>query len=164
MEFRSGIIGAGQTVSLATGKVLGSPGKAGDAAAEGGAAGAGGDLTVTFADLKQYSVLQVSRDRGLWIMLAAAIFILLGLVPALYTSRRKVWVRAEPAGEGSVLKVGGYALQRTSQFEEEFTRLVDRLARAAGRPPDRDAPSGSEGERASEKPEKPERGEVVRSR
>ena len=163
-EFRSGIIGAGQTVSLATGKVLGSPGVAGDAAAEGGVAGAGDDLTVTFADLKQYSVLQVSRDRGLWIMLAAAIFILLGLVPALYTSRRKVWVRAEPAGEGSVLKVGGYALQRTSQFEEEFTRLVDRLARAAGRPPDRDAPSGSEGERASEKPERPERGEVVGSR
>jgi cytochrome c biogenesis protein len=163
-EFRSGIVGAGQTVSLATGRVLGPPGKAGDAGAEGAAAGAGGDLTVTFADLKQYSVLQVSRDRGLWIMLAAAIFILLGLVPALYTSRRKVWVRAEPAGDGSVLKVGGYALQRTSQFEEEFTRLVDRLARAAGRSPDRDAPSGSEGERASEKPERPERGEVVRSR
>jgi cytochrome c biogenesis protein len=172
-EFRSGIIGAGQTVSLATGRILGSPSKAEDEAAgegaEGGAAGtagtgAGGDLTVTFADLKQYSVLQVSRDRGLWIMLAAAIFILLGLVPALYTSRRKVWVRAEPAGEGSVLKVGGYALQRTSQFEEEFSRLVDRLARAAGRPPDRDARSGPEGDRASAKPERPERGEVVGSR
>jgi len=27
-----------------------------------------------------------------------------------------------------VLKVGGYALQRTAQFEVEFARLVDRLA------------------------------------
>jgi cytochrome c biogenesis protein len=138
--FRSGIIGAGQTVHLS------------------------GDLTVTFADLKQYTVLQVGRDRGLWIMLAASILILLGLVPALYTSRRKVWVRAEPASEGSVLKVGGYALQRTSQFEEEFTRLVDRLARAAGRSPGGDARSGSRGEGASRRPERPERGEKVGSR
>ncbi len=141
-EFRSGIIGAGQTVDLGTGR----------------------DLTVTFADLKQYTVLQVGRDRGLWIMLAASILILLGLVPALYTSRRKVWVRAEPASEGSVLKVGGYALQRTSQFEEEFTRLVDRLARAAGPAPGEDSRPGSAGEGASHRPERPERGEKVGSR
>ena len=32
---------------------------------------------------------------------AAAILILLGLLPALYTSRRKVWVRAEPNGSGA---------------------------------------------------------------
>ena len=89
---------------------------------------------MTFADLRQYTVLQVSRDRGVWIMLVAAVLILVGLVPALYTSRRRIWVRAEPANGGSggsVLKVGGYALQRTSQFEEEFARIVDRLRSAA---------------------------------
>lgn len=161
-EFRSGIIGAGQTVNLATGRAAGSGNEDGDGGGGKGAGitGAGADLTVTFADLKQYSVLQVGRDRGLWIMLAASILILLGLVPALYTSRRKVWVRAEPAGEGSVLKVGGYALQRTSQFEDEFTRLVDRLARAAGR----SRGLGSAGDRASPGRERPERGEVVGSR
>jgi cytochrome c biogenesis protein len=179
-EFGSGVIGAGQTVDLGTGRAIASASEdrgsgvakgAAEGAAEGASAegvskgrGAGEDLTVTFADLKRYTVLQVARDRGLWIMLAAAILILLGLVPALYTSRRKVWVRAEPASEGSVLKIGGYALQRTSQFEEEFARLVDRLARAAGRSPGEDARSGSEGERASAKPERPERGEVVGSR
>jgi cytochrome c biogenesis protein ResB len=51
-------------------------------------------------------------------------------LPALYTSRRKVWVRAEPNGEGTVLKVGGFALQRKPQFEEEFTKLVAELERA----------------------------------
>lgn len=165
-EVRSGIIGAGQTVDLSTGRAVGSGNEGAEGAARGatGGRGAGGDLTVTFPDLKQYTVLQVGRDRGLWIMLAASILILLGLVPALYTSRRKVWVRAEPAGEGSVLKVGGYALQRTSQFEEEFTRLVDRLARAAGRSPGEDARSGSKGEDASHRPERPERGERVGSR
>jgi cytochrome c biogenesis protein ResB len=152
-------------VNLVTGRAAGSGNDGGDGGGgEGaGSTGAGGALTVTFADLKQYSVLQVGRDRGLWIMLAASILILLGLVPALYTSRRKVWVRAEPAGEGSVLKVGGYALQRTSQFEDEFTRLVDRLARAAGRSRGEGARLGS-GDRASAGPERPERGEVVGSR
>jgi cytochrome c biogenesis protein len=68
------------------------------------------------------------------IVLLAAILILVGLLPALYTSRRKVWVRAEPAGtgEGSVLKVGGFALQRRPQFEDEFAKLLDALTDEAG--------------------------------
>jgi cytochrome c biogenesis protein ResB len=66
------------------------------------------------------------------IVLAAAILLLMGLLPALYTSRRKVWVRAEPRHEGSVLKVGGFALQRKEQFETEFDALVDALDLSAG--------------------------------
>jgi len=101
----TGVLGAGETADL------------------------GGGLTVTFPELRQYTVLTVSRDRGLWIVLAAAILILLGLLPALYTSRRKLWVTAEPDGAGSLLKVGGFALQRRSQFEEEFGKLVRELRR-----------------------------------
>lgn len=101
----TGVLGAGETVDLRPG------------------------LTVGFTDLRQYTVLSVSRDRGLWIVLAAAILILIGLLPALYTSRRKLWVTAEAAGAGTLLKVGGFALQRRSQFEEEFSRLVRDLRR-----------------------------------
>ncbi|MDQ1632724.1 MAG: cytochrome c biosis protein, partial [Frankiaceae bacterium] len=96
--------------------------------------GAGGTLTVSFPELRQYSVFQVSRDRGVWIVLTGAILVLLGLLPALYTSRRKVWVRAEPDGDGSVLKVGGLALQRKAQFEDEFANILDELVRACGEP------------------------------
>jgi cytochrome c biogenesis protein len=96
--------------------------------------GAGGTLTVSFPELRRYSVFQVSRDRGVWIVLAGAILVLLGLLPALYTSRRKLWVRAEPDGDGSVLKVGGLALQRKAQFEEEFAKILDELVRACGEP------------------------------
>jgi len=85
-------------------------------------------ITVSFPDLREYTVLQVSRDRGLLIMLSAAVLILAGLIPALYSSRRKLWVQAEPSETGSLLKVGGFALQRRVQFEEEFERLVDELA------------------------------------
>ena len=87
---------------------------------------------LAFTDLKQYSVFQVAKDRGVSIVLVAAILILLGLLPALYSSRRKVWVRVEPSEGGSRLLVGGFALQRKAQFEEEFERLVETLVRAAG--------------------------------
>lgn len=101
----TGVLGAGETVDLGRG------------------------LTISFPDLRQYTVLTVSRDRGLWIVFAAAILILLGLLPALYTSRRKLWVTAEADGAGTLLKVGGFALQRRSQFEDEFSRLVRDLRR-----------------------------------
>ena len=97
-----------------------------------GGDGAGGELRVSFPELRQYSVFQVSRDRGVWIVLVAAILVLLGLLPALYTSRRKVWVHATPDGDGAMLKIGGLALQRKAQFEEEFAKLVDDLVRACG--------------------------------
>jgi cytochrome c biogenesis protein len=107
-EWKRGVIGAGRAAEL-------SPG-----------------LTMSFPRLEQYTVLEVKRDRGLGIMLIAAVLILVGLLPALYTSRRKVWVTAEPNGSGSVLKVGGFALQRRSQFEEEFAKLVEDLVGASG--------------------------------
>ena len=109
-RWKQGVIGAGETKELGAG------------------------LTISFPDLRQYTVLQVKRDRGLWIMLLAALLILIGLLPALYSSRRKLWVTAEADGRGSVLKVGGFALQRRSQFEEEFAKLVDELT---GTPRDR---------------------------
>jgi cytochrome c biogenesis protein len=155
--FASGIVGAGQTVDVSTGDPLkGSSARA---------AGATHDLTVSFRDRKQYTVLQISRDRGVWIMLLAAVLILIGLIPALYTSRRKLWVRAEPAGRGSVLKVGGYALQRTTQFEEEFARVVAGLTRAAGGQPGaaEDARDGGPSGRQSDEADT-EQSEVVGSR
>jgi cytochrome c biogenesis protein len=111
-----GAVGAGQTVDLA----------------RGGTATAASTFTISFPQLRKYSVFQVTRDRGVSIVLLGAILILLGLLPALYTSRRKVWVRAEPDAGGTVLKIGAFALQRRSQFDAEFPKLVDALARAAG--------------------------------
>jgi cytochrome c biogenesis protein len=115
----TGIVGADQVVGLTEGEAVDDP-----ATADG--------LTIGFPELRKYTVLQVSRDAGVPLVLLAAILILLGLLPALYGSRRKVWVRAEAVDDGAVLKVGGFALQRKARFEEEFPELVDALARAAG--------------------------------
>ncbi len=134
-RFDQGAVGAGETTKLGDG------------------------LTVSFPDLKRYTVLEIKRDRGLGILLVAAILILVGLLPALYTSRRKLWISAQPApdGRGSLLKVGGFALQRRPQFEEEFARLVDTLA-----PPGR-AEGGRPGPRAAG-PRHPERTDAERVR
>ncbi|MEX2417432.1 MAG: cytochrome c biogenesis protein ResB [Actinomycetota bacterium] len=94
----------------------------------GGSEEIGNGLTISFPELREYTVLHVSRDRGVMIMLVAAVLVLAGLIAALYSSRRKLWVQAEPVATGTVLKVGGFALQRRMQFEEEFSRLVDELA------------------------------------
>jgi cytochrome c biogenesis protein len=115
----SGIVFADTTADLTDGALL----EAGDRA---------GGPTMSFTDLKQYSVFQVAKDAGVPIVLLAAILILIGLLPALYSSKRKVWVRADPSEGGSLLQVGGFALQRKAQFEEEFARLVEALARGDG--------------------------------
>ena len=89
-----------------------------------------GELTLSFPELRQYTVLLISRDVGIPVVLVAAILVLVGLIPALYVSRRKVWIRAEAASGGARVKIGGFALQRKDSFEEEF----DRIVRAVGGP------------------------------
>jgi len=121
----SHLVGQGQTIDLRTGELLTSDPRTGKI-------DYGHRLTITFPSVRQYSVLQVSRDRGVSIVLLAAILILVGLLPALYTARRKVWVRVQPAGSGSMVQIGGFSLQRKTQFEEEFARLVRALTQAAG--------------------------------
>ncbi len=82
------------------------------------------ELTLAFPELRQYSVLLISKDVGIPMVLAAAILVLVGLIPALYVSRRKVWVRAEAAPGGALVKIGGFALQRKDSFENEFDAIV----------------------------------------
>jgi cytochrome c biogenesis protein len=84
----------------------------------------GGELRLGFPELRHYSVLLISRDVGIPVVLAAAILVLVGLIPSLYVSRRKVWIRAEAAPGGALLEIGGFSLQRKDSFDEEFERIV----------------------------------------
>ena len=87
-----------------------------------------GGIEVTFRDLREYTQFLVKRDPGTWIMLAAAALIVGGLIPALYSSRRRVWVRAVPAdGEGTLLQIAGFALQRKAAFDDEFAEISGEL-------------------------------------
>ena len=87
-----------------------------------------GGIEVTFRELREYTQLLVKRDPGTGIMLLAALLVVLGVLPALYSSRRRVWVRAEARdGDGTRLQVAGFALQRKAAFDDEFREIVGEL-------------------------------------
>ena len=91
-------------------------------------------MEVSFTDLKQYSVLTLARDPGVPVVAVAAALLLLGLVPSLYVTRRRVWVRAVPAGAGGArVELAGLALQGKAAFEAELARLARQVARGSGR-------------------------------
>ena len=66
----------------------------------------------------------------------AAGLLLLGLVPSLYVTRRRVWVRATPAGPGVTrVELAGLALQGKAAFEAELARLAEAMRRGTLDPP-----------------------------
>lgn len=87
------------------------------------------DLRISFTGLRRYSVFQIAANPGAGLLLFAAICILVGLVPALYASRRRLWVRADAFGEASTLHLAGRAFQREGAFEEEFAQIARELGR-----------------------------------
>jgi cytochrome c biogenesis protein len=87
-------------------------------------------MVVSFTDLKQYSVLTLARDPGVPLVAVAAALLLLGLVPSLYVTRRRVWVRATAAGPGGTrVELAGLALQGKAAFEGELARLAKQVER-----------------------------------
>lgn len=87
--------------------------------------------SVTFEGVLPYAILQVRDDPGEIIVLAFAITVLLGILPALTVKRRRIWVRTGPDGTS----LGGLARNEYDGFDEEFDRLADAIA---GRQPQPD--------------------------
>jgi cytochrome c biogenesis protein len=90
-------------------------------------------MVVSFTGLKQYSVLTLARDPGVPVVAVAAALLLAGLIPSLYVTRRRVWVRAVPAGPGGTrVELAGLALQGKDAFAAELARLAQQMERASG--------------------------------
>lgn len=106
-------------------------------------------LQVSFSGLKRYTVLTLARDPGVPVMATAGGLILAGLIPSLYVTRRRVWLRAVsvPEGEGGGCRVelAGLALQGKTAFVEEFQRIAEEVRREL---PGSRPRFGSPGERA----------------
>jgi cytochrome c biogenesis protein len=131
IEDRSGLepIGDGTTpVKLAPGETWELPG--------------GG--SITFVETTEWATFQVTQDPGKLVALVAGTGMVLGLCLSLFVRRRRVWVRASPAGEGAtggrtVVEVAGLARSGAEGFREEFDGLAARLRAAA--PPRREEPA-----------------------
>jgi cytochrome c biogenesis protein len=90
-------------------------------------------MVVSFTDLRQYSVLTLAQDPGVPVVAVAAALLLLGLVPSLYVTRRRVWVKVTPSGAGGArVELAGLALQGKAAFEGELARLAEQVRRESG--------------------------------
>lgn len=84
----------------------------------------GNGIRVSMTGLKKFSVFELASNPGAPFLLASAVLILVGLIPALYSSRRRIWVRAAPHNGVAHLEIAGQAMQRKAAFEEEFKTFV----------------------------------------
>jgi cytochrome c biogenesis protein len=87
--------------------------------------------TLEFLGTRKYITLTVRHDPGEPVVLASAALLLVGLMPALFVRRRRVWFRVVPApagasttGRSSLVEVGGLPRTDYPGFAEEFDQLV----------------------------------------
>jgi len=95
-----------------------------------------GTLTASFPELSLWSGIQVSHQPGRFLLLTAGLLLLTGLIPSLYAYRRRIWVEARPAADGtggSEVVVAGVALQRPMVFTDEFDAVAEQLTAAVSR-------------------------------
>ncbi|HEU5472009.1 MAG TPA: cytochrome c biogenesis protein ResB [Actinophytocola sp.] len=93
---------------------------------------------VRFDRVERWVALQVSHDPTQGWVLAFALLLIAGLGVSLTVKRRRLWIRATPAGAGAdqsrtVVEVGGLARTDRAGYGEQFERLSAELVR--GREP-----------------------------
>ena len=71
--------------------------------------------------------LQATRDPGVWLVYGGCLLMLIGLYIAFFLSHRRLWVRVEPAAQGSRLLFAGTANKNRVAFEKKFSDLVAEL-------------------------------------
>lgn len=81
--------------------------------------------TLTFDGVEQYAVLQVRHDPGGPVVLAGAILLLGGLLPALAVRRRRYWIRWNPDG---TVETAGLNRNDYDGLDEECDELTAAIA------------------------------------
>jgi cytochrome c biogenesis protein len=88
--------------------------------------------TVRFVGVHQWATFQVAHDPGKKVVLLAAILVILGLLTSLRVRRRRLWVRAGPAGDATaggrtVVRAAGLTRSDADGFSQEFQSMVQRM-------------------------------------
>nr|WP_255672282.1 cytochrome c biogenesis protein ResB [Glycomyces amatae] len=98
--------------------------------------------SLAFDGVEQYAVLQVRHDPGGPIVLAGALLLLGGLLPALAVRRRRYWIRWNPDG---TVETAGLNRNDYDGLDEECDALTAEIAPGFEPPrPESDRPTGSQ--------------------
>lgn len=95
-----------------------------------------GGGSLTFVETTEWATLQVTQDPGKLVALVASTGMVLGLCLSLFVRRRRLWVRALPAGNAggprrTVIEVAGLARTGPEAFSAEFDELTRRVRTTA---------------------------------
>ncbi len=77
----------------------------------------------------RYTVLQVTKDPGVWAVYTGFILLCIGPLIAFFGSHRKIWVRILDRKGHASITVAGSANRNRLGFEREFNRIAEKIAK-----------------------------------
>nr|WP_206320986.1 cytochrome c biogenesis protein ResB [Streptomyces zingiberis] len=115
----------------------------------------GGEGSLTFDRVEQWASFQISSQPGKGWALAGATAALVGLAASLFVQRRRIWVRARPAADGTtVVEMAGLGRSESARLPEELADLAVALQDEAAPPLEEDGspPEGGSAEGGAGRP------------
>ncbi|KNE81171.1 MULTISPECIES: cytochrome c biogenesis protein ResB [Streptomyces] len=99
-----------------------------------------GQGSLTFDRVEEWASFQISSQPGKGWALGGAVAALLGLAASLFIHRRRVWVRARPAadGSGTVVEMAALGRSESARLPEELADLAVALRETAPPVPEPD--------------------------
>jgi cytochrome c biogenesis protein len=89
--------------------------------------------TLAFDGYVRWANFRIARDPGGPVVLGSAVLALVGLALSLAIRRRRIWLRATPAGDGrTVVDAAGLTRADSTGRSADFTDLMARLRAATG--------------------------------
>ncbi|WP_237405360.1 cytochrome c biogenesis protein ResB [Actinacidiphila reveromycinica] len=87
----------------------------------------GGAGSLEFDGVKRWASFTISHQSGNELALVSGIIAILGLMGSLFIQRRRIWVRAVPSDQGTLVETGGLGRSESARIADELGHLVDQL-------------------------------------
>jgi len=90
----------------------------------------GGRFVITLKDIliREFTVLQVAKDPGVWVVWIGCGLLILGTIMAFFVPHRRLWVHiSSKDGKPREVLLGGSTHRNKVSFEREFAEIIQRL-------------------------------------
>ncbi len=77
----------------------------------------------------RYTVFQVTKDPGVWVVYAGFILLCIGPLIAFFGSHKKLWVLIPDQPGRTVITVAGSSNRNRMGFERQFNKIVEEIAK-----------------------------------